>query len=105
MDDLVDGLIRLMNTGPGITGPINLGNPYEIAMSALAEQIVSMTGSRSRIVHRPLPQDDPMQRCPDIAQAQAHLGWQPNVPLQEGLRRTIAYFADLLRQTGEAIAA
>jgi len=105
VDDLVDGLIRLMNTGPDITGPINLGNPQEIAMRDLAEQVVAMTGSRSQIVHRPLPQDDPMQRCPDITQARTHLGWAPMVPLQDGLRRTIAYFDDLLRQTGEAIAA
>ena len=105
VDDLVDGLVRLMNTGPGITGPINLGNPHEIAMSDLAEQIVSMTGSCSRTVYRPLPQDDPMQRCPDISQAQMHLGWQPNLPLRDGLRRTIAYFDKLLSQTGEAVAA
>jgi UDP-glucuronate decarboxylase len=105
VDDLVDGLVRLMNTGPDVTGPINLGNPHEIAMRALAEQVVTMTGSRSRIVHRPLPQDDPMQRCPDISQARAALGWAPTVALREGLSRTIAYFDDLLRRGGEALAA
>jgi UDP-glucuronate decarboxylase len=105
VDDLVDGLIRLMNTGADITGPINLGNPHEIAMSDLAEQVVAMTGSRSRIVRRPLPRDDPMQRCPDISQARTHLGWEPRVALEDGLRRTIAYFEDLLRRSGEAIAA
>jgi UDP-glucuronate decarboxylase len=74
-------------------------------MSGLAEQIVLMTGSRSRIVHRPLPQDDPMQRCPDISHARTHLGWAPQVPLREGLHRTITYFDNLMHQTRKAIAA
>ena len=96
VDDLIDGLVRLMNTAPDVTGPINLGNPHEIPVRALAETIIRLTGSRSRIVHRPLPQDDPMQRCPDIGVAKQTLGWQPKVPLEAGLTRTIGYFDALL---------
>jgi UDP-glucuronate decarboxylase len=98
VDDLVDGLIRLMGTGTDFTGPINIGNPHEIQVRELAEQVIALTNSRSKIVHRPLPQDDPMQRCPDIALAEKVLGWEPKVPLEEGLRRTIAYFDALLAQ-------
>ena len=96
VDDLVDGLIRLMATGEEVTGPINLGNPVELPIRALAERVVALIGSRSRIVYRPLPQDDPMQRCPDISLAQQLLGWAPTVALDEGLNRTIAYFDRLL---------
>jgi UDP-glucuronate decarboxylase len=99
VDDLVDGLIRLMGTEPDFTGPINIGNPHEIPMRELAERVVSLTNSRSRIVHRPLPQDDPLQRCPDIALAKQVLGWEPKVPLDDGLRRTIAYFDALIRES------
>jgi len=98
VDDMIDGFIRMMATGDEITGPINLGNPTEMPMLRLAERILSLTGSKSRIVHRPLPMDDPVQRCPDIAKARAVLGWEPNVPLDDGLTRTIAYFDQLLRE-------
>jgi UDP-glucuronate decarboxylase len=79
-----------------ITGPINLGNPIETSVAELAERIIALTGSRSPIARLPLPTDDPVQRCPDVAQAQAVLGWQPHTELQDGLARTIAYFDDLL---------
>src|ERR671911_1538808 len=87
-DDLVDGLIRLMATGDDVTGPINLGNPSEITIRDLAEMILDFTASRSRIVSKPLPLDDPRQRCPDIAKAQSLLGWAPKVPLEDGLKET-----------------
>jgi UDP-glucuronate decarboxylase len=96
-DDLVDGLIRLMATGEAVTGPLNLGNPSEITIRDLAETVLALTGSRARIVARPLPLDDPRQRCPDISQAQTLLGWQPKVPLADGLKETIAYFKHLLK--------
>jgi UDP-glucuronate decarboxylase len=95
-DDLVEGLLRLMATGEDVTGPINLGNPAEIAIRDLAETIVDLTGSRSRIVSKPLPVDDPRQRCPDIAKARSLLGWEPKVSLTDGLRETIGYFRHLL---------
>jgi UDP-glucuronate decarboxylase len=95
-DDLVDGLVRLMATGDDVTGPINLGNPSEITIRDLAETILKLTASRSRIVSRPLPLDDPRQRCPDIAKAQSLLGWTPKVPLEDGLKETVAYFGHLL---------
>jgi UDP-glucuronate decarboxylase len=98
VEDLVDGLIRLMATGPDITGPINIGNPHEIPVRELAERVIALTNSKSKIVHRPLPQDDPLQRCPDITVAKRDLGWEPKVPLEDGLRRTIAYFDELLTQ-------
>jgi UDP-glucuronate decarboxylase len=96
-DDLVDGLVRLMGTNGEITGPINLGNPDEIAIRDLAEMIVRLTKSRARIESRPLPLDDPRQRCPDITKAKSLLGWQPKVPLADGLKETIAYFKHLLK--------
>jgi UDP-glucuronate decarboxylase len=86
-----------MASGDEVTGPINLGNPSEITIRALAETVLELTGSRARIISRPLPQDDPRQRCPDIAQAQTLLGWQPKVALADGLKETIAYFKHLLR--------
>ena len=92
VDDLVSGMIGLMNSPDRITGPINCGNPNEFTIRDLAEKVIAMTGSRSRIVHRPLPQDDPRQRRPDISQAQELLNWRPKVMLTEGLQRTIAYF-------------
>ncbi|WP_372400623.1 UDP-glucuronic acid decarboxylase family protein (plasmid) [Azospirillum sp. HJ39] len=91
-DDLVDGFIRFMATPADVTGPINLGNPGEFTMLELAEKVILLTGSSSRIEHRPLPQDDPKQRRPDIAKARALLDWEPKVPLDEGLTRTIDYF-------------
>lgn len=96
VDDLIDGLVRLMEAPDEITGPINLGNPCECTILELAEKIVAKTGSRSEIVLRPLPQDDPTRRCPDISLAQASLGWQPAIGLDEGLDRTIAYFDEIL---------
>jgi len=98
VDDLVDGLIRLMATKDDVTGPINMGNPDEFTILELAKVIIEMAGSRSRIVHRPLPEDDPRQRQPDIRRAREGLGWQPRVRLKEGLVRVIAYFEDMLRQ-------
>ena len=100
VDDLVDGLIKLMATKDQVTGPINIGNPGEFSMLELAGTIIEMTGSRSRIVHRPLPENDPRQRRPDISRAQEVLSWKPRTPLKEGLVRTIAYFEDLLKQEG-----
>jgi UDP-glucuronate decarboxylase len=102
VEDLVDGLIRLMATASDFTGPINIGNPHEIPVRELAERVIFLTNSRSKIVHRSLPQDDPMQRCPDITLAREVLGWEPKVPLDEGLRRTIAYFDELLGESGNA---
>ena len=96
VDDLIEGLLRLMATPPEVTGPINLGNPHEITVRELAERIVALTGSRSRLAHRALPADDPVQRCPDIARAEAALDWRPRVALGDGLRQTVAYFERLL---------
>jgi len=101
VDDLVEGFLRLMATPDEVTGPINLGNPGEFTIRALAEKVVELTGSGSKIEFRPLPQDDPQQRQPNIDKAKAVLGWGPTVQLEEGLRRTIGYFDDLLRR-GEA---
>jgi len=97
VDDLIDGLVGLMRSPLDVTGPINLGNPGEITMIELAELTIALTGSRSKIVHRPLPQDDPRQRRPDISAAAALLGWSPRTPLREGLARTIGYFEGLLK--------
>jgi UDP-glucuronate decarboxylase len=97
VDDLVDGLVRLMQSSDTVTGPINLGNPNEISIRELAQRIIEMTGSRARVVHRPLPQDDPRQRQPDITRATQSLGWQPSTDLSTGLTKTIAYFEALLR--------
>jgi len=90
--DLIEGLIRLMESDDKITGPINLGNPGEFTIKELAEKVIKMTGSNSKIVYEPLPQDDPTQRQPDITQAQQKLNWQPKIPLAEGLKPTVAYF-------------
>ncbi|MBK1836039.1 SDR family oxidoreductase [Azospirillum sp. YIM B02556] len=92
VDDLIEGFLRFMDTPAGITGPINLGNPGEFTMLELAEKVVRLTRSASTIEHKPLPQDDPKQRRPDIAKARALMDWEPAVPLDEGLERTIAYF-------------
>ena len=92
VDDLIDGMVRLMVTSSEITGPVNVGNPHEIPVRELAERIIRLTRSASRIVHRPLPQDDPMQRCPDITLARSLLGWEPRVKLDEGLSLTVDYF-------------
>ena len=92
VDDLVEAFIRMMGTDPDFTGPVNLGNPGEYTMLELAEKVLTLTGSRSKLVRRPLPQDDPRQRKPDISLAQERLGWQPKVNLEDGLKETIAYF-------------
>jgi len=94
VDDLVDGLIRLMETPEDFTGPVNLGNPNEFTILQLAERIIALTGSRSTLVRLPLPEDDPRQRQPDISLAKAELGWAPKVELDEGLAATIAYFRE-----------
>ena len=100
VDDLVDGLIRLMATPDSFTGPVNLGNPVEFTIRELAEKILELTGSRSKLIYKPLPVDDPRQRQPDITLAKQELGWSPTVPLAEGLVKTIAYFESLLQQQG-----
>lgn len=100
VDDLVDGLVRLMATKDQVTGPINIGNPTEFSMLELASMVIDMTGSRSRVVHRPLPENDPRQRRPDISRAQELLSWSPRTQLKEGLIRTIAYFENLLSESG-----
>ena len=97
VDDLIDGLVRLMNSADDVTGPINIGNPKEFTILELASLVIELTGSRSRIVHRPRPQDDPRQRRPDISKAHDLLKWAPQTPLREGLIKTIAYFEDLLK--------
>ena len=99
VSDMIEALIRLMDTDDAITGPVNLGNPAEQTMLSLAEQIIELTGSRSTLVFHPLPVDDPLQRRPDIGLAQSLLAWQPTIPLRQGLERTIAYFDALLRRT------
>ena len=98
VDDLIDGLMRLMKTQDEVTGPINIGNPEEFSIATLAATVIDLTGSASRVVHKPLPQDDPRQRRPDISSAKAVLGWNPRTPLAEGLKWTIAYFEGLLRE-------
>jgi UDP-glucuronate decarboxylase len=100
VDDLIDGVVRLMETGDAVTGPINIGNPQESSILELAATIVDITGSSSRVVHRPLPQDDPRQRRPDISRAQELLSWTPRTPLKEGLVRTIGYFEKLVADNG-----
>ena len=100
VDDMIDGLIRLMKTPDTVTGPLNIGNPHEVAIRDLATQIIALTGSRSRLVHRPLPEGDPRQRQPDISRARALLDWAPRTPLEDGLTRTIGYFEGLLAEPG-----
>lgn len=96
VDDLIEGFVRLMGSPADVTGPVNLGNPGEFSIRELAEQTIEMTGSKSTLTFMPLPQDDPKQRQPDITLAQSKLGWQPKVPLYEGLRHTIEYFDRLM---------
>jgi len=97
VSDLIEGFVALMGSDESVTGPINLGNPGEFTMRELAEQVLELTGSKSKLETRPLPADDPRQRQPDISQAKEKLGWQPSVPLTEGLTKTIAYFDQLLK--------
>ncbi|MES2091587.1 MAG: UDP-glucuronic acid decarboxylase family protein [Pseudomonadota bacterium] len=96
VDDLIDGMMSLMDSDKALTGPINIGNPGEVTMVELAEKILRMTQSKSKLVFMPLPQDDPRRRQPDIAEAQSKLGWAPKVSLEDGLRETIAYFRKTL---------
>ena len=99
VDDLIEGFVRLMGSSAEITGPINLGNPNEFSIKELADTVIEMTNSRSRLIHLPLPQDDPKQRQPDISQASEKLGWQPKVVLRDGLSQTIKFFDELLGQS------
>lgn len=99
VDDLIEAFVRLMNTPDEFTGPINLGNPSEFTIRELAEKIIELTGSKSKIIFKPLPSDDPRQRCPDIGLAKERLSWMPKVPLDQGLVKTIAYFDDYLAQS------
>jgi UDP-glucuronate decarboxylase len=96
VDDLVEGILKMMETPQGVTGPVNLGNPGEFTIRELAELVREIVGSSVEIIHKPLPQDDPRQRQPDITVAKSTLGWEPKVPLREGLKRTISYFDALL---------
>ena len=96
VDDLIDGMIRLMNTDPQVTGPINIGNPVEFTILELAKQVISMVDSGSAIVTKPLPSDDPKQRKPDIALARSVLDWEPKVALHEGLKPTVDYFRSVI---------
>ena len=96
VDDLIEGMIRLMDSPDDVTGPINVGNPGEFTMIELAENVLRLTGSRSKLVRMPLPADDPKQRKPDITKARTVLGWEPKVQLEDGLKETIAYFRKLL---------
>jgi UDP-glucuronate decarboxylase len=103
VDDMIEGFLRMMDAPDEVIGPINLGNPVETSVGELARLVIEMTGSRSKIVHRPLPVDDPIQRCPDISLAKRVLDWQPHTALRPGLDRTIAYFDKLLTERGETL--
>jgi UDP-glucuronate decarboxylase len=92
VDDMIDGLVRLMAAPADFSGPVNLGNPREFTILELAEMVIGMTNSRAKIIFNPLPPDDPVQRKPDIGMAQKTLGWQPKISLEEGIEKTIAYF-------------
>jgi len=96
VDDLIEGIVRMMETEPELVGPVNIGNPNEFSMLELAQRVIALSGSKSKLVFRPLPQDDPRQRQPDISLAKRELDWEPKVQLDEGLRKTIAYFREAL---------
>jgi UDP-glucuronate decarboxylase len=96
VDDLIEAFIRFMDAGPDVHGPINMGNPNEFTIRQLAEEVLAKVGGKSRLVSKPLPEDDPLQRQPDISLAQKQLGWQPTIELDEGLDRTIAYFREVV---------
>ncbi len=104
VEDLIDGLVRLMASPADFNGPINIGNPHEIPVRELAERVIQLTGSAVGLVHRPLPQDDPLQRCPDISLARSVLDWQPHVALDDGLGRTVAYFRQMLSDSARRAA-
>ncbi|MEW5815842.1 MAG: UDP-glucuronic acid decarboxylase family protein [Spirochaetota bacterium] len=97
VDDLIDGIIRMMNSRDEFTGPVNIGNPGEFTILQLAEMVIKMIGSKSKIIFKPLPQDDPLQRKPVIDLAKKELGWEPKIPLEEGLEKTICYFQEFLK--------
>jgi UDP-glucuronate decarboxylase len=100
VSDLVEGMTRMMATDDSFIGPVNIGNPGEFTMLELAQEIIDITGSKSKIVYMPLPKDDPTQRQPDISLAQEKLnGWEPKIPLREGLNKTISYFDNLLNES------
>src|SRR5438477_398586 len=101
VDDLVEGFLKMMGAPDTVIGPMNLGNPVETSVAELAQMVIDLTGSRSEITHKPLPIDDPIQRCPDISQAKSLLKWEPRAALKPGLERTIAYFDKLLTERGE----
>jgi UDP-glucuronate decarboxylase len=101
VDDLIDASIKLMDAENDFIGPVNLGNPHELSIREIAQKIISLTGSQSTLKYKPLPSDDPAQRCPDIALARTRLKWQPRIPLEEGLKRTILYFEELLSGDGD----
>jgi UDP-glucuronate decarboxylase len=101
VDDLIEGFLRMMAAPDAVTGPINLGNPVETSVAELAQLVIKLTGSRSKLTRRELPVDDPIQRCPDIAEAKKHLDGQPKTPLRQGLTRTIQYFDQLLTELGD----
>lgn len=103
VDDLVEGMVRMMNSRDGFTGPVNLGNPGEFTMLELAEKVITLTGSKSDIVYKPLPQDDPLQRKPVIDLAKKELNWEPKIMLEEGLNRTIEYFRKELSDVGKGV--
>jgi UDP-glucuronate decarboxylase len=96
-EDLIEGMVRMMNSRPDFTGPVNIGNPGEFTIRELAEKVIALTGSSSSLIYRPLPEDDPLQRKPDISLARKELGWEPTVMLDEGLERTTEYFRTLLQ--------
>jgi UDP-glucuronate decarboxylase len=98
VDDLIDGFIRFMKSDNSLTGPMNLGNPAEFTIKELAEKVIEITGSKSKIIYEKLPSDDPTQRCPDIGSAKKELGWEPKIQLEEGLRKTIPYFEKFMRE-------
>jgi UDP-glucuronate decarboxylase len=100
VDDLVEAILRMMATDAKITGPVNIGNPGEFSMRELADLVIELTGTKSKIVSKPLPPDDPKQRRPDISLAKATLGWEPRIALREGLRKTIDYFDAFLAEEG-----
>jgi UDP-glucuronate decarboxylase len=99
VDDLINALIKLMQTDNDFIGPVNLGNPVEFTILELAEMIIKQTGSKSKIIYKPLPSDDPMQRKPDITLAKKQLDWEPEIKLEEGLKKTISYFDQLLKES------
>jgi UDP-glucuronate decarboxylase len=96
VDDLIEGILMLMDTGDEVTGPINLGNPYEFTIRELAEKVIELTQSSSRLVLHPLPSDDPLQRQPNIGEAKSKLHWEPTIQLEEGLGKAIQYFEKML---------